>query len=91
MTYSLEYTARTLQDLKGLDRQNSRRVTAGLKSLEAQELPWLHVKKLKTSASPEPVYSFHVGSCRVLIEFDFERHRIFVDEVGPRKSSYRDF
>ncbi|NLX48367.1 MAG: type II toxin-antitoxin system RelE/ParE family toxin [Methanospirillum sp.] len=91
MTFSLEYTARALRDLKGLDRQDGRRVTAGLKRLEAQELPWVHVKKLKTSASLEPVYSFHVGSCRVLVEFDLERHRIVVDEVSPRKSSYRDF
>ena len=91
MTYTLEYTARALRDLKGLDRQNGRRVTAGLKSLEAQEMPWLHVKKLKTSASLEPIYSFHVGSCRALVEFDFERHRIVVDEVSLRKSSYRDF
>ena len=91
MTFTLDYTARALRDLKGLDRQDGRRITAGLKSLEAQEMPWLHVKKLRTSTSHEPVYSFHVGSYRVLIEFDFERRRIVVDEVSPRKTSYRDF
>lgn len=91
MTFTLEYTARALRDLKGLDRQDSRRITAGLKRLESQEMPWLHVKKLRTSASHEPVYSFHVGSYRVLIEFDLEGRRIVVDEVSPRKTSYRDF
>ncbi len=91
MTFTLEYTARALRDLKGLDRQDGRRITAGLKSLEAQEMPWLHIKKLRTSASSEPVYSFHVGSYRVLIELDFERRLIVVDEVSPRKTSYRDF
>ncbi len=91
MTYTLEFTARALRDLKGLDRQNGRRVTAGLKRLEGQEMPWLHVKKLRTSSPDDPVYSFHVGPCRVLIEFDLERHRIVVDEVSLRKSSYRDF
>jgi mRNA-degrading endonuclease RelE of RelBE toxin-antitoxin system len=91
MTFALEYAARALRDLQGLDRQDARRVTAGLKRLEAQEMPWLHVKKLRTSASHDPVYSYHVGSCRVLIEFDFELHRIVVNEVSPRKTSYRDF
>lgn len=91
MTFTLEYTARALRDLKGLDRQDGRRITAGLKSLEAQEMPWLHIKKLRTSTSSEPVYSFHVGSYRVLIELDFEHRRIVVDEVSPRKTSYRDF
>jgi mRNA-degrading endonuclease RelE of RelBE toxin-antitoxin system len=91
MTFVLEYTARALRDLGGLDRQDGRRITTGLKNLEAQEMPWLHVKKLRTSPSHEPVYSFHVGSYRVLIEFDFERRRIVVDEVSPRKTSYRDF
>ena len=91
MTFTLEYTARALRDLKGLNRQDGRRTTAGLKTLEAQEMPWLHVKKLRTSAPHEPIYSFHAGSYRVLIEFDLERRRIVVDEVSPRKTSYRDF
>jgi mRNA-degrading endonuclease RelE of RelBE toxin-antitoxin system len=90
MTFALEYTARALRDLKALDRQDARRVTVGLKGLEAQEMPWLHVKKLRTSPSHEPVYSFRVGSHRVLIEFDFEHRRIVVDEVSPRRTSYRD-
>ena len=54
-------------------------------------MPWLHVKKLRTSTAGDPVYSVHVGSHRVLIEFDFEHRRILVDEVSPRKTSYRDF
>ena len=91
MTFALEYTARALRDLKGLDRQDGRRITTGLKNLEAQEMPWLRVKKLRTSSAGDPVYSFHVGSHRVLLEFDFERRRILVDEVSPRKTSYRDF
>ena len=90
MTFTLEYAARSLKDLKRLERQESRRITARLKILEAQEMPWLHVKKLRTSPSDEPIYSFKVGSFRVLLEFDFEHRRIVVSEVSPRKTSYRD-
>jgi len=69
MTFTLDYTHRALRDLKGLERQEARRITAHLKMLEAQEMPWLHAKKLRTSPSQEPVYSVHVGpgstsSCR---------------------------
>jgi mRNA-degrading endonuclease RelE of RelBE toxin-antitoxin system len=91
MTFALEYSARAVKDLKGLEHQDARRITARLKALEGQEIPWLHVKKLRTSSDGDPVYSFHVGSYRVLLEFDFERRRILVDEVSPRKISYRDF
>ena len=90
MTFALEYVARALKDLKGLERQDSRRSTARLKVLEAQEMPWLHVRKLRTSPAGEPVYSFEVGSFRVLLEFDFEHRRIVVNEVSLRKTSYRD-
>ncbi|HIH04126.1 MAG TPA: type II toxin-antitoxin system RelE/ParE family toxin [Methanoregulaceae archaeon] len=90
MTFALAYTARALKDLKGLEHQDSRRVTARLKALEAQDLPWLQIKKLRTSHPEDPVYSLHVGSYRVLIEFDFERRRIVVDEVSRRTTSYRD-
>jgi mRNA-degrading endonuclease RelE of RelBE toxin-antitoxin system len=89
MTFTLEYVARALKDLKGLERQDSRRITARLKVLEAQEMTWLHVKKLRTSPAGEPVYSLEVGSFRVLQEFDFEHRRIVVNEVRPRKTSYR--
>ncbi len=91
MTFTLEYTSRALRDHRDLDRREGHRITTGLKSLEAQEMPWLHVRKLGTSPSHDPVYSYHVGSFRILVEFDFERRRIVVDEVSPRKTSYRDF
>ena len=91
MTFTLEYTARAVKDLKGLEHQDARRVTDRLKALEGQEMPWLYVRKLRTSSGGGPVYSFHVGSHRALLEFDFERRRIVVDEVSPEKASYRDF
>jgi mRNA-degrading endonuclease RelE of RelBE toxin-antitoxin system len=88
---TLDDTHRALRDLKGLECQEARRIIAHLKIFEAQEMPWLHVKKLGTSPSHEPVYPVHIGSFRILVEFDFEGHLIAVDEVSPQKTSYRDF
>lgn len=87
--YTIEYTDRAKKDLQKIERADAQRIIRSLGRLK--EDPRGHIKKLKTSAPEAPVYSFHVGGFRVLLEIVDDRFLVLVLEIHPRKTSYRDF
>lgn len=87
--YAVDYTDRAKKDLQKLGRGDAQRVIRAIGRVK--ENPRSHVEKLKTSAPGAPVYSYHVGRLRVLLEIVDDRLLILVLEVHPRTTSYRDF
>ena len=87
--YRVEYTDRAKKDLHRLERVDAQRIVRAVRSMK--ENPREHVEKLKTSAGAVPIYSFHVGHFRVLLEIVDARLLVLVLEVRHRKTSYRDF
>ncbi len=87
--YTVEYTDRAKKDLHRLERADAQRIVRAVRSMK--ENPREHVEKLKTSAGAVPIYSFHVGQFRVLLEIVDARLLVLVLEVRHRKTSYRDF
>lgn len=79
--YLVELMPKAIKDLKGLPRQEARKIIEKIRSLE-QGLG-SDIKKL-TNFSPE--YRLRVGSYRVL--FEIEDQKILIYRVKHRKEAY---
>jgi mRNA interferase RelE/StbE len=88
-SYTVVYTDRAKKDLHRLERTDAQRIIRAVSLMK--ESPRDYAEKLKTSAAPTPIYSFHVGRFRVLLEILDDRLLVLVLEVRHRKTSYRDF
>lgn len=87
--YRLDYTSRADKDLEKLERQDAQRVVGALEGI--RDDPRAHVEKLRTSVAGSPIYSFHVGHFRVLLQLLDDRLLVLVLGVRQRKTAYRDF
>jgi mRNA interferase RelE/StbE len=87
--WTVDYTDRAKKDLHRLERVDAQRIIRAIHSMK--ENPRGHVEKLRTSTAAAPIYSFHVGHFRVLLEIVDARLLVLVLEVRHRKTSYRDF
>ncbi|WP_048139017.1 type II toxin-antitoxin system RelE family toxin [Methanosarcina horonobensis] len=86
--YRINYSPAVKRDLKRLPMDVQDHVRNALD--EIVDNPYEHVKKLKTSSN-SPIFSYRIGSYRVIISiYDFELI-ILVLEVGDRKNIYRKF
>lgn len=81
--YRLEITEEALAQLRGLPREQRRRIGQKLDALQSDLAG--DVKKL---AAQEGKYRLRVGSFRVL--FTLEKDLILVHVVKDRKDAYRD-
>lgn len=87
--YTVDYTDRATKDLHRLETAEAQRIIRAIRLMK--EDPRSHVEKLKTSSAAAPIYSYRVGSYRVLLEIVDARLLVLVLEVHRRRTSYRDF
>ena len=81
MRYSLRFGKRAVKDLKGIEKNMSRRL---LEKIEALQFDLSgDVKKLSAHS---PQYRLRVGDCRVL--FDVENDSIMIQRILNRREAY---
>lgn len=83
MSYSLEFSAKSLKQLRKLSNETRRRIIATLKRCRVR--PYPHVKRLVGS----PYYRLRVGEYRVILNIIGGRLVIFVVEIDHRKRIYK--
>lgn len=84
--WRVELTRRATRDLRRLDPQARRRVTAALESLAADPARPGALRKL--TGAPE--HRLRIGDWRALLLLDAGAQRITVTRVLPRGRAYRD-
>jgi mRNA interferase RelE/StbE len=89
MTFQIRFVPRVKKDLAKLPKSDLLMIKTSLKSLSISEDPQRHVKKLKGQSMP--LYSYRVGTYRVIMTIEREVMIIFVIEISHRKNVYRDY
>lgn len=82
MIYTLEFSDKSLKQLKKLDREYHLRIIATLERIRIR--PEVHLKKLVS----EKYYSLRVGKFRVIIDFQREKFIILVIALDLRGNVY---
>jgi mRNA interferase RelE/StbE len=83
MPYEIIISPRALKDLKQLPKDIHARIISALEQI--QEDPINSVYRLKDS----PLYSFHVGEYRVILDILHQKLLILVVRVGHRRNIYK--
>ena len=87
--YTVAYTDRAKEDLHRLETADAQRIIRAVHAMK--ENPRSSVDTLTTAAGGAPVYSFHVGHFRVLLEIVDARLLVLILEVRHQETSCRDF
>lgn len=89
MTYHVEFSKRSLKDIKKLDKATAALILGWIrKNLEGCENPRLHGKGLTANHSGE--WRYRVGDYRLLAEIQDGRLVIVMLTVGHRSEVYKD-
>ena len=90
MTFQVRFIPRVKKDLAKLPVHDIRMIHDSLIALSNDNEPWRRVKKLK-GLGDTPIYSFRVGSYRIILTIEMDVMVIFVMEIHHRKNAYRNF
>ena len=89
MKFSVEFSASSLKFLK----ENSlvegfvvEKLTVAIRKFKGEDVN-IDIKKLK--GEWEGFYRIRVGKVRIIVEFQFEQNRIFVEEIDWRGNIYK--
>lgn len=89
MTYHVEFSKRSLKDIKKLDKATAALILGWIrKNLEGCENPRLHGKGLTANHSGE--WRYRVGDYRLLAEIQDGKLVIIMLTVGHRSEVYKD-
>jgi mRNA interferase RelE/StbE len=88
MGYTVRFTPGAERDFRKLPREDAGRIKEELVALSVEEFPRMRVKKLKGSYTI-PLYSFRIGTYRLILSIEDQNLVIFVLEVGDRSTIYR--
>ncbi len=83
MTYSLEYTATALKQLKKLEKNTQTRILAALERCRIR--PYTNIKKLVES----PYFRLRIGDYRAILKIEDNKLIIAVLEIKHRKNVYK--
>jgi mRNA interferase RelE/StbE len=90
MTFNVKLIPRVKKDLAKLPVHDIRMIPDSLVALSNDNEPWRRVKKLK-GLGDTPIYSFRVGSYRIILAIEMDIMVIFVIEIHQRKNAYSNF
>lgn len=87
MIYHVEMTEQALKELKKMDRQTARYITAWIrKNLEGCTNPRQHGKGLTANRSGQ--WRYRIGDYRIIAEIQEERIIILILTIGHRSDVY---
>lgn len=88
MKYHVEFTERALKQLKRLDKQTARLITAWIrKNIENCENPRAFGKGLTSNLSGK--WRYRIGDYRVIADIQDEKVLILVLNIGHRRDIYK--
>jgi len=87
MSFKVEYTSKSRQDLKKLPLDIAQNIILSINSIKAD--PYSYVKKIKGTKNHPPLYTHRVGEYRVILDIEDERLLIIVIEAG--RTIYRKY
>ncbi len=88
MNYKVEFTEKSLKELKKTDKTISRLILAWIrKNLEGCENPRIHGKALQGNLSS--LWRYRVGDYRIIAEIEDEKIIILIMNIGHRKDIYK--
>ena len=88
MTWTIEYTASALTQLRKLDKQIARRIVDYMNERVAGPEDPRHLGKALTGLLGE-FWRYRVGDCRVICDIQDDALRVLVVRVGSRDKVYR--
>jgi mRNA interferase RelE/StbE len=90
MTFYVRFVPRVKKDLARLPVHDIGMIHDSLVALSESSEPWCQVKKLK-GIGATPIYSYRVGSYRIILTIEKGNMVIFVIEIHHRKNAYRNY
>jgi mRNA interferase RelE/StbE len=85
MRYAIEFTASALRELRALDRQIQRRISAKIEALRDDPFP-PGVQKFQGEADH---WRIRVGDYRVIYRIEKQRVVVVIVRIGHRREVYR--